>query len=45
MPPISTNRTVTSHLTKLNIEKTTKYDDGNPDPGLEPNEFPTSPSS
>jgi len=33
--PISTKRTITSHLSLLNTNKITIYDVGNPGPGLE----------
>jgi hypothetical protein len=34
IPPISTKWTITFHLNSLNINKTTKYDTGNPGPDL-----------
>ena len=35
IPPISTKRTVPSHLNSLNTNKIMTYDTGNPGPGLE----------
>jgi len=34
IPTISTNRTITSRRSSLNIKKTMAYDVGNPGPGL-----------